>query len=165
MAAATTVLSSGSLMLLIHLSPSHSINMIELNRSTQSLHLPYMIGEGTSFPGSVPLSDMIDCESVVGIIPDDSGIAIGYLVDEFTYIWSAEHFIALSHIYTCFMGKASTFTNFQLNQGVRIIPFLEQAAEDIQHGHDSIFTASLDTPELHASFDEVDALPSSVLNF
>ena len=33
-------------------------------------------------------------ESVVGIKPGDSHVGIGYLVDEFTHTWSAEHFVA-----------------------------------------------------------------------
>ena len=41
-------------------------------------------GEGSSFLGLVPSDDTVDSESVMGIKPDDSGVMIGYQVDEFT---------------------------------------------------------------------------------
>ena len=47
-------------------------------RVTQSLHLPCIVGEGSSFPGLVPSDDMVNSESVVGIKPGDSGVVIGY---------------------------------------------------------------------------------------
>ena len=42
-------------------------------------------GEGFSFPGLVPSDDMVNSESVMGIKPGDSGVVIGYQVDEFTH--------------------------------------------------------------------------------
>ena len=53
-------------------------------RVTQSLCHPYMMGEGSSFPGLVPLDDMVNSKSVMGIKPGDSSVVIGYQVDEFT---------------------------------------------------------------------------------
>ena len=44
--------------------------------------------EGSSFPGLVPSNDMDDSESAMGIKPGDSGVVIGYQVDEFTCTWS-----------------------------------------------------------------------------
>ena len=64
-------------------------------------------GEQSSFPGLVPSDDMVDSESVMGIKPGDSGVGIGYQVDEFTGTWSAEQFVACSHIYPGFTGKVS----------------------------------------------------------
>ena len=64
-------------------------------------------GEGSSFPGLFPLNDTVNFESAVGIKPGDSGVVIGYQVDEFTHIWSAEWFVAHSHIYPGFTGKVS----------------------------------------------------------
>ena len=64
-------------------------------------------GEGSSFPGLVPSDDMVNSESVVGIKCGDSGVVIGYHVDEFTHICSAEQFVACSHIYPGFTGKVS----------------------------------------------------------
>ena len=46
-------------------------------------------GEGSSFPGFAPSNDTVDSESVMAIKPDDSGVVIGYQVDEFTHTWSA----------------------------------------------------------------------------
>ena len=56
-------------------------------------------GEGSSFPGLVPSDDMVNSKSAVGIKPGDSGVVIGYQVDEFTHSWSIEWFVAHSHIY------------------------------------------------------------------
>ena len=66
---------------------------------------------------------MADSESVMGIKPGDSSVVIGYQVDEFTRTWSAEQFVAHSHIYPGFTGKVSSLTHFPWNQGVRIMPF------------------------------------------
>ena len=41
-------------------------------------------GEGSSFPGLVPSDDAVDSESVMGVKPGDSGVAVRYQVDEFT---------------------------------------------------------------------------------
>ena len=45
-------------------------------------------GEGCSIPSLVLSDDKVDSESVVGIKPGDSGMGIGYQVDEFTHTWS-----------------------------------------------------------------------------
>ena len=49
-------------------------------------------GEGSSFPGLVPSDDAVNPDSVMGVKPGDSGVVIGYQVDEFTCTWSAEQF-------------------------------------------------------------------------
>ena len=56
-------------------------------------------GEGSSFPGLVPSDDVVDPDSVMAIKPGDSGVVISYQVDEFTRTWSAEWFVAHSHIF------------------------------------------------------------------
>ena len=61
--------------------------------------------EGSSFPGLAPYNDMVDSESAVDIKPGNSGVLIGYQVDEFTGPWSAEQFVAHSHIYPGFTGS------------------------------------------------------------
>ena len=71
-------------------------------------------GEGSSFPGLVPSDDALDSDSVMGIKPGDSGVVIGYQFDEFTHTWSAEQFVACSHIYPGFTGKVSSLTHFPL---------------------------------------------------
>ena len=75
-------------------------------------------GEGSSFPGLVPSDDAVDSDSVMGIKPGDSGVVIGYQVDEFTHTWSAEQFVAHSHIYPGFTGKVSSLTHF--SSGTRL---------------------------------------------
>ena len=80
-------------------------------------------GEGSSAPGLVPSDDMVNSESAVGIKSGDSGVVIGYQVDELTGTWSAEWFVAHSHIYPGFVGKESSLTYFAWNWDVRIIPF------------------------------------------
>ena len=71
-------------------------------------------GEGSSFPGLVPPNDMVGSECVVGIKCGDSGVMIGYQVDEFTCTWSTKWFVAHAHIYPGFMGKVSSPTHFPL---------------------------------------------------
>ena len=129
MAASSTALSRGKPLLLNQLSPSHSNYMVghtalrAWHRVIQSLHLPCMVGRGLLFQVWFHLMTQFNSESVVGIKPGDSGVVIGYQVDEFTCTWSAEQFVAHSHIYPGFTGKVSSLTYFPWNQGVRIIPF------------------------------------------
>ena len=56
----------------------------------------------------------------------------------------------------------STLAHFPLEPGCKNYTFLDQAIKDFEHGLDSILTDSVDTPELDASFDEADVMPSSV---
>ena len=98
----------------------------------------------------------------MGIKPGDSGVVMGYQVDEFTCTWSTEQFMGHSHIYTMFTGKVSSLTHFPLELGYEDYSFLDQAVADFEKGLDSILTDSLETPELEASLDEPDAVPSSV---
>ena len=80
------------------------------------LCLPYMMGRGLLF--QVWCHQMTwSTESVMGIKPGDSGVVIGYQVDEFTCTWSAEWFVAHSHIYPGFTGKVSSLTYFPLEPG------------------------------------------------
>ena len=69
-------------------------------------------GEGSFFPGLVPSDDTINPESVMGVKPGDSSVVIGYQVDESTHTWSAEKFVAHSHIFPGFTGKVSSLTHF-----------------------------------------------------
>ena len=105
---------------------------------------------------------MVDSESAVGIKPGDSGEVIGYEVDEFTHTWSAEHFVACSHIYPGFTGKMSSLIQSTLEPGLEDYSFLDQSVADIGQGLDSILTDSIETPKLDTSLDEPDAITSSV---
>ena len=107
-------------------------------------------------------NDTVDSESVMGIKPGDSGVVIGYQVDEFTGTWSAEQFVAHSHIYPGFTGKVPSLTHFPLEPGCEDYSFLAQAMPDFEQDLDSIPTDSLETPQLDASLDEPDAITSSV---
>ena len=119
-------------------------------------------GEGSSFPGLVPSSDdAVDSDSVMCIKPGDSGVVIGYQVDEFTHTWSAEQFLAHSHIYAGFTGKVSSLTHFPLEPGCEDYAFLDQAVADFEQGLDSILTDSLQTLELDTSLEEPDVIISS----
>ena len=89
-------------------------------------------GEGSYFPGLVPSDDAVDSDSVMGITPGDSGVVIGYQVDEFTCTWSAEQFVACSHIYPGFTGKVSSLTHFPLEPGCEDYAFLDQAVSDFE---------------------------------
>ena len=55
-----------------------------------------------------------------------------------------------------------TLTHFHLNQGLRITLSWTKAVVDFEHGLDSILTDSIKTPELDASCDELDVVPSSL---
>ena len=64
---------------------------------------------------------------MVGIQPNDSGVVIGYQVNEFTHTASAKQFVAHSHIYPRFMGKVSSLTQLPLEPGCEDYSFLDQA--------------------------------------
>ena len=80
----------------------------------------------------------------------------------FNCTWSAEQFVAHSHIYPGFMGKVSSLTHFPLEPGCEDFSFLDQAVADFEQGLDSILTDSLETAELDTSLDEPDAITSLV---
>ena len=98
----------------------------------------------------------------MGIKSGDSGVVIGYLVDEFTCTWCAEWFMAHSHVYPGFTGKVSSLTHFLLEPGCEDYSFLDQAMADFEQRWDSILTNFLETPELETSVDQPDAITSSV---
>ena len=108
----------------------------------------------------MPSDDAVDSDSVMGIKPGDSGVVIGYQVDEFTRTWSTEWFVAHSHIYSGFTGKVSSLTHFLLEPGCEDYAFLDQAVADFEQRLDSILTDSLETPELETSLEEPDAITS-----
>ena len=114
--------------------PSHLLGgAYSLGGSVESHLIPLLSlhgGEGSSFPGLVPSDDMVNSKSVMGIKPGDSGVVIGYQVDEFTHTWSAEQFVAHSHIYPGFNGKVSSLTHFPLEPGCEDYAFWDQAVGD-----------------------------------
>ena len=120
------------------------------------------MGEGSSFPGLVPSDDGVDSNSVMGIKPGDSGVVIGYQVDKFTRTWSAEQFVACSHIYPGFTGKVSSLSHFPLEPGCEDYAFLDLAVTGFKQGLYSILTDSLETLDLDTSLEEPDAITSSV---
>ena len=70
--------------------------------------------------------------------------------------------MAQSHIYPGLTGKVSSLTHFPLELGCEDYSLLDQAMADFEQGLDSILTDTLETSELDASLDELDAAPSSV---
>ena len=161
-AASSTVLNRRSFLLLIQLSPRHSINIMRhtalgLSRVTQALCL--LSWWERFFPCCVPLNDMVNFKSVVGIGSHCSVVVIGYQADKFTHTWSSEHFIAQSHIYLGLIGKVSSLTHFPLKPGCEDYSMLDQEVEDLEHYLDSVLKSSVHTPELDTSFDKADALP------
>ena len=58
-----------------------------------------MVERGLLFLDVFQPVNMIDSESVVNVKCGDSGVAVGYWVDEFTRTWSVECFVAQSYIY------------------------------------------------------------------
>ena len=118
-------------------------------------------GEGSSFPGLVPSDDVVNSNFVMGIKPGDSDVVTEYHIDEFTCTWSAEWFVACSHIYPGFTSKVSSSTHFPLEPGCEDYAFLDQAVADFEQGLDSILTDSLETLEWDTSLEEPDAVTSS----
>ena len=103
MVAPSTALNRGELHATHSAVPSHSFYMVgHTALGAQQRHLiplPSLHGgEGSSFQGYVPPDDTGNSKSVVGVKPHDSGVVIGYHIDEYTLIWSAGHSIAQSHI-------------------------------------------------------------------
>ena len=111
----------------------------------------------------MPSDDTVKSESVMGIKHGDSSVVIGYQVDEFTHTWSAELFVACSHIYPGFTGKVSSLTHFPLEPGCEDYAFLDQAVADFEQGLHSILTDSLETLELDTSLDGPGVITSSSL--
>ena len=162
-AAPSPTLGRGSLLLLIQLFQPFD-GPYSLGGSVEShlIPLPSLHDrERSSFPRLVPSDDRVDSESVMGIKPGDSGVVIGYQVDEFTHTCSAKQFVACSHIYPGFTGKVSSLTHFPLEPGCEDYVFLDQAVADFKQGLDCILTDSLKMPELDTSLEEPDAITSS----
>ena len=106
-----TALSGVSLMLFIQLSQNHSINMMEHSalgawaESPQSFYLPYMVGRSLLFQVTFHMMTKLTLNWEVGIKLSDSGVVIGYQVDEFNLTCSVQCFIASSHIYPVFTAR------------------------------------------------------------
>ena len=62
------------------------------------------------------------------------------------------------------MEMVSTLTHFPLEPGCADYSFLDQAVKNFEHGIDSFLTDSIDTPQWDTSFDEADAIPSSIFS-
>ena len=82
-------------MLLSQLFPNHPIYMVGHTAlgawQSHPIPLPSLHGgQGSSFPGLVPSDATVNSESAMGIKPGDSGVVIGYQIDEFMHTWSAE---------------------------------------------------------------------------
>ena len=90
---------------------------------------------------------MFNSESVFSIQPGNSGVVIRYQDDEFTCTWSAEQFVACSHIYPGFTGKVSSLNHFPLEPGFEDYSFLDQAVADLEQSFDFIYTNTMETPE------------------
>ena len=167
-AAPSTTLSRGEPSATQSAVPHHPIYMVgaySLGDSAESHPIPLPSlhdGEGFSFPGLVLFDDTVISESVMGIKPGDSSVVIRYQVDELTHTWSAEQFVAHSHIYPGFTGKVSSLTHFPLEPGCEDYAFLDQAVAGYEQGLDSILTDLFETPELDTSLDEPDVITSSV---
>ena len=94
MAAPCTALSRGAFCYLISCPPAiptlwWAYSFGSFAESPNPSAFPTWWGE-VFLPGLVLSNGTVDSESVVGIKPGDSGVVIGYQVDEFTHTWSAE---------------------------------------------------------------------------
>ena len=73
--------------------------------------------------------------NLVGIKPGDSGIVIGYQVDEFIHALYAEPFLACLHNYPLFMGKMSSLNHFPLEPMCEDYSFLDHIVADSEFHH------------------------------
>ena len=90
-------------------------------RFTQSLHLPSLWG-GFFFSSCVPLSDIINSKSVVGIKPGDSGVIGHHVMNLLTPSWWSA--LLLDHTFTLVLqARCQCYLTSHLKQGVRITPF------------------------------------------
>ena len=85
---------------------------------------------------------MVISASVMGIKPGDSGVVIGYQVNELAHTWSAGQFVAHSQIYPGFIGKVSSLIHIPVELGCEDYSFLDQTMADFEQGLDSILTDS-----------------------
>ena len=83
-----------------------------------------MVGRGLPFQVWFHLMAWLT-ESAMVIKPGDSGVVIGYQVDEFTDTWSSEWFVACFYIYPGLTGKVSSLTYFPLEPGCEDYSFLD----------------------------------------
>ena len=122
-AAPSTTLSRGNIVLLCLLFPSHPIYMVGytalggLGRESPNPSAFLTWWGGVFLTGLVPSDDAVDSESAIGIEPGDSGLVIGYQVDEFMCAWSAESFVAHTHICPGFTGRVSSLTHLPPEPG------------------------------------------------
>ena len=110
----------GNSMLLIQLSPSHSIYMLghtalgDHQWATWCLCLPYMAERGICFqvvfyPMTQSTVNLWWVLNLVILM-----FVIGYNVNEFIHTWLVDCFVAWWHIYPGFMGKVSQLTHSSL---------------------------------------------------
>ena len=142
MAAPSTALSRGSLLLFSQLPPAiptiwWSKKLWDLG--SHPIPVPSLCGgEGSSFSGLNPPYGIVDSESVMSIQSGDPGVLIGHQVNGFTHIWSAEWFVAHSHVNHGFTGKVPSLNHFLLQPGHGDFSFWDQAVVDFEQGFDFI---------------------------
>ena len=82
----------GELHATLSAAPSHFINMGGIHHwgldreSLDPFAFPILWGQ-CSFPGSAPSCDIVNYKPLLGVKPGDSGVMIGYQVNEFTHNW------------------------------------------------------------------------------
>ena len=107
--------------------------------------LPSIDGSEESFAGVLPSSDPVNSESVVGLKPGYSGIAIGYQVDNFTHTWSME-ILLLDHKFTLgSWARCQLKPTSKSNWVVRVIHFFDQDVKEFEYVLYSIFTDFIET--------------------
>ena len=150
-------------MLLIQLFHSHSIctvghtTQLSCQKVTWSLCLSYMVGRDLLFHPMIWLT--LNLWWMLKLV-----ILVCWLCTRLMYLlasgqWSAS---LLIRDYPGFTGKVSTLIHFPLEPGCEDYSFLDKEVKDFEQDLDSLLTDSIDTPELDASFDEADTMPSSV---
>ena len=92
---------------------------------------------------------MVNSKSVVGIEPGNSGMVIGYQVDESIHLvsWVLHR---NDHTDTQVHGQVSVLNQFPIEPGCEDYSFLDKCVKDIEHCLDSVLKDSVNTLELDA---------------
>ena len=132
--APSTALSGGSLPLLNRLSSSHSNYMVEHTAFGAWQRVTHITPPSLTWWGGVFSSKFGSIQWhrqlwICGWALNQVILVmmIRYQVDEFTHTWSAEWFVAPSHIYPGFTDKVSSLTHFPLEPGYEDYSFLDKA--------------------------------------
>ena len=114
----------------------------------------------SSLPGFVPCNGMVNSEFVVGVKSGDSNVVIGYQVDEFICTWMTV--LLLDHTFTLDSQAIVNSNQFSTWTWLWGLLFWTKQWYNLRMVLIPSLPTLLKQPELYASFDESDIIPSAV---